>query len=93
MKRANSVLSSYGTTIFEVMSRLAQEHGAVNLGQGFPDGNGPEDVVKVAADYLETGVNQYPSMWGIPALRQAVAIDPRKSDTVPSTKGVLGGSL
>ncbi len=73
MKRANSVLSSYGTTIFEVMSQLAQEHGAVNLGQGFPDGNGPEDVVKIAADYLETGVNQYPSMWGIPALRQAVA--------------------
>ena len=73
MKPANAVLSSYGTTIFEVMSRLAEEHGAVNLGQGFPDGNGPEDVVKVAADYLETGVNQYPSMWGIPALRQAVA--------------------
>ena len=73
MKSANAVLSSYGTTIFEIMSRLAQEHGAVNLGQGFPDGNGPEDVVKVAADYLETGVNQYPSMWGIPALRQAVA--------------------
>jgi len=73
VKPANAVLSSYGTTIFEVMSRLAEEHGAVNLGQGFPDGNGPEDVVKVAADYLETGGNQYPSMWGIPALRQAVA--------------------
>ncbi len=73
MKDANSVLSSYGTTVFEVMSRLAQEHGAVNLGQGFPDGNGPPDVVQAAMDYLENGVNQYPSMMGLPDLRQAVA--------------------
>ena len=73
MKDANSVLSSYGTTVFEVMSRLAQKHGAVNLGQGFPDGNGPPDVVQAAMDYLENGVNQYPSMMGLPDLRQAVA--------------------
>ena len=73
MKLANSVLSSYGTTIFEVMSRLAQEHDAINLGQGFPDGNGPPDVVAAATDYLENGLNQYPSMMGIPPLREAVA--------------------
>lgn len=73
MKPANSVLSSYGTTIFEVMSRLAQQHGAINLGQGFPDGNGPADVVAAAVDYLEHGINQYPSMMGLPELRQAVA--------------------
>jgi len=73
VKSGNSVLSSYGTTIFEVMSRLAQEHGAVNLGQGFPDGNGPPDVVAAATDYLENGLNQYPSMMGLPALREAVA--------------------
>jgi aspartate/methionine/tyrosine aminotransferase len=73
VKSGNSILSSYGTTIFEVMSRLAQEHDAVNLGQGFPDGNGPPDVVAAATDYLENGVNQYPSMMGIPPLRQAVA--------------------
>ena len=73
MKLANSVLSSYGTTIFEVMSRLAQEHDAINLGQGFPDGNGPPDVVAAATDYLKNGLNQYPSMMGIPALREAVA--------------------
>ncbi len=73
MKSANSVLGGYGTTIFEVMSRLAQEHNAINLGQGFPDGNGPPDVVAVAKDYLENGLNQYPSMMGIPALREAVA--------------------
>ena len=73
MKPANSILASYGTTIFEVMSRMAQEHGSINLGQGFPDGNGPPDVVAVAKDYLENGLNQYPSMMGIPALREAVA--------------------
>ena len=73
MKTGNTILSGFGTTIFEVMSRLAQEHQAVNLGQGFPDGNGPDDVVEAAVDYLRDGVNQYPSMFGIPDLRQAVA--------------------
>ena len=73
MSTGNSILSSYGTTIFEVMSRLAQEHDAVNLGQGFPDGNGPDDVVEAGVEYLRNGVNQYPSMFGIPDLRQAVA--------------------
>ena len=73
MKAGNTVFSGFGTTIFEVMSRLAQEHGAVNLGQGFPDGNGPEDVVEAGVDYLRHGVNQYPSMYGIPDLRLAVA--------------------
>ena len=73
MKAGNTVLSGFGTTIFEVMSRLAQEHDAVNLGQGFPDGNGPEDVVEAGVDYLRHGVNQYPSMYGIPDLRRAVA--------------------
>ena len=78
MKPANAVLSGYGTTVFEVMSRLAQEHDSVNLGQGFPDGNGPPDVVAAAAEYLREGVNQYPSMWGIPALRQAVAVHAKR---------------
>ncbi len=73
MKPGNAILSSYSTTVFEVMSQLAQSHQAVNLGQGFPDGNGPEDVVAAAAAYLHDGVNQYPSMFGIPELRQAVA--------------------
>ena len=73
VKSGNAILSSYGTTIFEIMSRLAQEHDAVNLGQGFPDGNGPPDVVAAATDYLEHGSNQYPSMMGLPVLRKAVA--------------------
>ena len=73
MRSANSVLSSYGTTVFEVMSRLAMEHGAINLGQGFPDQDGPADILKVAADALIVGPNQYPPMMGLPELRQAVA--------------------
>ena len=49
MKPGNSILSSYGTTIFEVMSRLAVEHNAVNLGQGFPEGLEPPSVIAAAA--------------------------------------------
>ncbi len=73
MKPANALFAKTGTTVFEVMSRLAMEHDAINLGQGFPDGRGPEDVLQAAADALLTGWNQYPPMLGIPALRQAVA--------------------
>ena len=73
MKAANSILAGYGTTVFEVMSRLALEHKSINLGQGFPDGNGPEDVRQVAHDALEMNANQYPPMMGVPELRQAVA--------------------
>ena len=73
MKGGNALFADMPVTVFEVMSRLAQAHDAVNLGQGFPDGNGPEDVVAAAADYLANGVNQYPSMMGIAPLRQAVA--------------------
>ncbi len=53
MKPANSVLSGLGTTVFEVMSRLAIEHGAINLGQGFPDEDGPLDVRRAAAAAVE----------------------------------------
>jgi len=78
VKHGNSGLSAYGTTIFEVMSRLAREHGAINLGQGFPDGNGPDDVRAVAARALEDRPNQYPPMLGLPELRQAVAAHARR---------------
>jgi N-succinyldiaminopimelate aminotransferase len=66
-------MSGYGTSVFEVMSRLAIEHNSINLGQGFPDEDGPLDVRQAAADALMTGLNQYPPMLGIPELRQAVA--------------------
>ena len=69
----NPIYTALGTTIFEKMSGLAREHGAVNLGQGFPDGNGPPDVVEAAAHALRHGSNQYPPMAGLPVLREAVA--------------------
>ncbi|MBM3505949.1 MAG: aminotransferase [Alphaproteobacteria bacterium] len=73
MKNANAVFANVGTTVFEVMSRLAQQHDAVNLGQGFPDGNGPDDVRAFAERALGDRPNQYPPMMGVPELRQAVA--------------------
>jgi N-succinyldiaminopimelate aminotransferase len=73
VKPANGVLSSFGTTIFEVMSRLAIENEAVNLGQGFPDGNGPDDVRAIAHGALDDPPNQYPPMMGVPELRRAIA--------------------
>ncbi|MEE8276617.1 MAG: aminotransferase [Alphaproteobacteria bacterium] len=78
MKKANSVLSSYGTTVFEVMSRLALEHHTINLGQGFPDDTGPQDVLEAAASAVVEKPNQYPPMLGIPELRQAVAAHNRR---------------
>ncbi len=73
MRGANTYLGSIGTTIFTVMSALANEHKSINLGQGFPDTEGPADVVQAAADGLKDGRNQYPPMPGVPELRQAVA--------------------
>jgi N-succinyldiaminopimelate aminotransferase len=69
----NSVFAEIGTSVFETMSRLAREHDAVNLGQGFPDDPGPEDVRAKAAEAVMTGWNQYPPMLGLPELREAVA--------------------
>src|SRR5260370_4104317 len=73
MKPASALMSGLGTTVFEVMSALARQHQSVNLGQGFPDDKGPEEVRRAAAEYLLNGHNQYPPMMGIPELRQAVA--------------------
>jgi aspartate/methionine/tyrosine aminotransferase len=73
MKTANTLLSATGTTIFTVMSALAVRHGAINLGQGFPDVEGPADIVQAAADALKDGRNQYPPLTGVPELREAVA--------------------
>jgi N-succinyldiaminopimelate aminotransferase len=75
---ANPLFADAGTTIFEVMSRLAAEHGAVNLGQGFPEGLEPPFLVEAAARAVAAGPHQYPSMMGIPALRQAVAEHDRR---------------
>jgi methionine aminotransferase len=89
-----SKLPRVGTTIFTVMSQLAAEHGAINLGQGFPDFSVPEFLIDAMARAAREGKNQYAPMTGIPALRQAIAektercygvrIDPDREVTVTS---------
>ena len=69
----NPLYANLGTTIFEAMSARARANGAINLGQGFPDGRGPEDVLAEAARALLGESNQYPPMAGLPVLRHAVA--------------------
>lgn len=70
--RAHPVFADMPVTIFETMSGLAREHGAINLGQGFPDDQGPESLRRLAADALMTGSNQYAPSRGLPELRHAV---------------------
>jgi N-succinyldiaminopimelate aminotransferase len=65
------------TTIFTLMSALAQRHGAVNLGQGFPDESGPAHVIEAAVAAMREGHNQYPPLAGIPELRHAIAAHQR----------------
>jgi N-succinyldiaminopimelate aminotransferase len=62
----NSRLQGFGTTIFAEMSALAVSTGAINLGQGFPDTDGPDDIAQVAIDAIRGGHNQYPPGIGIP---------------------------
>ncbi len=73
MKPLNPTFAGAGTTIFTVMSGLANQHGAVNLGQGFPDTDGPLALRERAAQALIEGPNQYPPMLGVESLRQALA--------------------
>ena len=68
-----SRLPKVGTTIFTVMSALAQQHGAVNLGQGFPDFECDPRLVDAVDGAMRGGLNQYPPMTGVPALRERVA--------------------
>jgi aspartate/methionine/tyrosine aminotransferase len=73
MSRGNAVFAELGTTIFTVMSALAVEHGAINLGQGFPDEDGPLALREAASRALIEGPNQYPPMKGRIELRRAIA--------------------
>jgi len=66
-------LQPFAVTIFAEMSALATRLGAVNLGQGFPDEDGPAEMLKVAQNAIADGVNQYPPGLGVPELRQAIA--------------------
>ena len=69
----SSRLPHVGTTIFTVMSALANEHGAINLSQGFPDFDAPADLLALLNEHARAGHNQYAPMTGVPALREAIA--------------------
>ncbi len=71
-------MREFGTTIFAEMSALAVRTGSVNLGQGFPDTDGPPEMLEAAAEALRAGQNQYPPGPGIPALRKAVSEHQRR---------------
>lgn len=73
MKPLNGGLQAQEVTIFTTMSALAAAHGAINLGQGFPDTEGPQAIVEAARDFLADGRNQYAPLAGTPELRHAVA--------------------
>ncbi len=75
---SNRVFAALPTTIFTVMSALAHQHGAVNLGQGFPDEDGPEIIREAAARALLEESNQYPPMRGLGDLRGALAAHARR---------------
>lgn len=70
-------MQGYGVSIFARMSALAAQTGAINLGQGFPDGDGPPEVLRLAQDTIGGGGNQYPPADGVPALREAIATHQR----------------
>ena len=92
MRLPDSKLPGVGTTIFTVMSRLATEAGAINLGQGFPDFQPPDRLRELMAEHIAAGHNQYAPMPGLPALceaiagqmnrRQGVAIDAAREVTI-----------
>lgn len=68
-----SKLPQVGTTIFTIMSALANECGAINLSQGFPDFESPPELIDLVATYMRKGFNQYAPMAGVPALREQIA--------------------
>jgi methionine aminotransferase len=68
-----SRLPQVGTTIFTVMSALSQQHGAINLSQGFPDFDAPADLLALLDQHARAGHNQYAPMAGVPVLREAIA--------------------
>jgi N-succinyldiaminopimelate aminotransferase len=67
-------VAGFGTTIFTEMSALAERTGAVNLGQGFPDEDGPPELLEAAQAAIRAGHNQYAPLAGVPALRSAIAV-------------------
>ena len=73
MLKINSKLPDIETSIFAVMSKLANETGAINLSQGFPDWQCSEKLIDLVNEYMVKGYNQYAPMPGVPKLREALA--------------------
>ncbi|MDT0213761.1 pyridoxal phosphate-dependent aminotransferase [Rothia sp. ARF10] len=98
-------MQGFGSTIFAEMSALAVEHGALNLGQGFPDTDGPQEVLDAAKAAIDGGRNQYPPGAGVPELLDAIAahqkrfygldVDPRREAlvTVGATEAIAATIL
>ena len=82
-------LPKVGTTIFTVMSQLAMQHKAVNLGQGFPDFEGPQSLRDALSAAMQSGKNQYAPMTGVPKLREGsyIAIELNTRTPVPEWDG------
>ena len=78
MTRAATRWDGFGTTVFTEMSALAERTGAINLGQGFPDEDGPAEMLAAAEAAMRAGHNQYAPLPGVPALRRAVAEHQRR---------------
>jgi N-succinyldiaminopimelate aminotransferase len=72
-KLVSEKLALFGVTIFSEMTKIAQEKGAINLAQGFPDFDGPEEILEAAVEAIRGGHNQYPRSMGFPGLVQSVA--------------------
>ena len=87
MSLPDSKLPGVGTTIFTVMSRLANEAGAINLGQGFPDFQPPARLCGLIAEHLAAGHNQYAPMPGLPALCEAIAEQSLRRHGIPIDPG------
>src|SRR5258708_14577558 len=66
-------VANFGTTIFSEINNLARQHGAVNLGQGAPDFDGPPDVLAAAVDAIRSQLNQYAPGQGMPRVKEAIA--------------------
>jgi methionine aminotransferase len=75
LRAPESKLPKTGTTVFTVMSQLAERHGAVNLSQGFPDFDPPERLIDLVGEHLRSGHNQYAPMAGVVALRERIAAE------------------
>ena len=84
-------LAPFGTTIFAEMTALATEHDAVNLGQGFPDTDGPREMLEAAKAAIDGGRNQYPPGPGVPELLAAIAAAP-VAVLRPDRRPALGGA-